>query len=111
MKGMMPLIWLGIIAIGMTSATAPVAYDHFMGNQTMPDDAMYGLETAGENIKCALSADKPVCFMELAREREREIMFIEEKMRTNADIDIDMYRNIAEETRKRANELRALVED
>ena len=110
MKGIIPFIWLGIIAVSLVGATGiPVAYDNFMGNNTMPDNALYGLEVAGENIRCAFSTDKPACFMELSRERETEHAYIQDRLKGMSGEMRERYQNMAQEMVMRAEEYRDIA--
>lgn len=111
MKGMMPFLVLGIIASALGAGLGlPVAYDHFMGNQTMPDNALHGLETAGENIRCAFSPDKVQCFLALSNERTNEHAYIQNKMRNMAGEERENMQRIADEIIRQAEQHRATAE-
>lgn len=71
---MASVVLIAVMALlaASSAVVVPVAYDVGSGDATMPDDALYGLERAGESIRMAVTTDqrdKANLQIELATER------------------------------------------
>ena len=97
----LPLIVI-ITAIGI-----PIYYDTSLGDQSLPDSGLYGLELIGENIKCTLTFDRKACLLEVADEKAQEANELKDKLNTIYDQDeINRYKFMILQVENMANRLR-----
>ena len=81
-KGSIKLKILAILAVVIIAVFGiPLSYDQFMGEQSVPDSVLYGLEKTGEDIKCGVTLNRKSCLLELADERVKEADILKEKMK------------------------------
>jgi len=65
--------------------TIPLSYEYSLGDQTLPDSAMYEMEIIGESFKCGVTLDRSACLLSLADERDSEASQLKEKRNTILD--------------------------
>lgn len=88
-KGIAPIFIVIIFLIsGGTIVGGPVIYDQQFGLSTLPDSHFYGIERFGEEILCAFSRDKVVCWLEKTEERDGEIVALQAKHDGAVDPDL-----------------------
>jgi len=105
MKKLLLLIIPLILVI--TVVGVPVYYDISLGDESLPDSSLYGLELIGENIKCTLTSDRKACLLEVADEKAQEANELKDKLNTIYDQDeINRYKFMILQVENMANRLR-----
>jgi len=67
------LTLIGIILLIVVFVIAiPLSFEYSLGDETLPDSALYEIERIGESIKCGVTFGDKNCLLDLADERDLE---------------------------------------